>query len=391
MRVVHVVTRTNIGGVSSYLDNLVHGLEQQHRLEERHSIERQHSLDGRIDITLVRGRPSVDEGDYFAHRPLPVTVIDVASLRRRATPFHDVITLIRLVGIFRRIRPDVVHTHMAKAGALGRIAAFIARVPVRVHTFHGHLLQGYFSGTKTRIIVAVERALRSITSHAVVIGERVRGDLVDIGITSHETSSMIPPAVPTPNRVPREAARARLGLPNDAVIVGFIGRLAPIKRPDRVIALARALPDVHFSIVGEGELSDTVRADARGLTNVSFHGWQDDVATVHYAIDVALLTSDNEGMSVSIIEAAAAGLPVVATNVGAIPEIVHHGVNGLLADSDEQLFAAVRRLAADADERRRFGIAGAEMASTTFTLARLAQDHDALYTRLIDGKKIYKR
>ena len=391
MRVVHVVTRTNIGGVSSYLDNLVHGLERQHGLEQHHGLQGQQGHDGKIGITLVRGRPSVDKGDYFAHRPLPVPVIDVASLRRRATPFHDVITLLRLVGIFRQIRPDVVHTHMAKAGALGRIAALIARVPVRVHTFHGHLLHGYFSGTKTRVIVAVERALRLITSHAVVIGERVRRDLVDIGITSHETSSMIPPAVPTPNRVPRATARAQLGLPINVVVVGFIGRLAPIKRPDRVIALARALPDVHFAIVGDGELSDSVRDDARGLTNVSFHGWQDDVAAVHCAIDIALLTSDNEGMSVSLIEAAAAGLPVVATNVGAIPEIVHHGVNGLLADTDEQLVAAVRRLADDADERRRFGIAGAEMASTTFTLARLAQDHDALYTRLIDGKKIYKR
>ncbi len=385
MRVVHVVTRTNIGGVSSYLDNLVQGLQRQPGLQELHS------LDKKIDITLVRGRPSVDEGDYFAYRPLPVPIVDVASLRRRVTPFHDVITLVRLVRIFRRLRPDVVHTHMAKAGALGRIAAVIARVPVRVHTFHGHLLQGYFSGTKTRIIVTVERALRRITSHAVVIGERVRGDLVDIGITSHETSSMIPPAVPTPNRVPREAARARLGLPNDVVIVGFIGRLAPIKRPDRVIALARALPDVHFSIVGEGELSDVVRTDAHGLDNVSFLGWQEDVATVHCAIDVALLTSDNEGMSVSLIEAAAAGLPIVATNVGAIPEIVQHAVNGLLADTEEEIIAAVRRLADDSDERRRFGIAGAEIASSMFTVARLAQSHDALYARLVAGKRNYKR
>ena len=379
MRVVHVVTRTNIGGVSSYLDNLLHGLSGQH------------GPDGRLELTLVRGMPSIDEGDYFAHRELSVPVVDVASLRRRATPFHDIVTLLRLVGIFRQLRPDIVHTHMAKAGALGRIAAFVARVPVRVHTFHGHLLQGYFSGAKTRIIVAVERALRRITSHAVVIGERVRGDLVDIGITSHETSSMIPPAVPDPNRMPREAARVRLGLPAQGVIVGFIGRLAPIKRPDRVVAVARALPDVHFAIVGEGELSDAVRADARGLGNVSFLGWQDDVAAVHSAIDVALLTSDNEGMSVSLIEAAAAGLPVVATNVGAIPEIVHDAVNGLLADTEEQLIAAVRRLADDSDERRRYGAAGAAMAASTFTVARLARSHDALYARLLAETSNYKR
>jgi glycosyltransferase involved in cell wall biosynthesis len=379
MRVVHVVTRTNIGGVSSYLDNLLHGLNGQH------------GPDYRLDLTLVRGLPSVAEGDYFAHRELSVPVVEVASLRRRATPFHDVVTLIRLVGLFRRLRPDIVHTHMAKAGALGRIAAFVARVPVRVHTFHGHLLQGYFSGTKTRIIVTVERALRRITSHAVVIGERVRGDLVDIGITSRDTSSMIPPAVPAPNRVQRAAARVRLGLPENAVIVGFIGRLAPIKRPDRVVAVARTLPDVHFVIVGEGELSDTVRADASGLDNVSFLGWQDDVDAVHCAIDIALLTSDNEGMSVSLIEAASAGLPIVATNVGAIPEIVHDAVNGLLADTDEQLIAAVRRLADDSEERRRFGVAGAAMAASTFAVARLAQSHDALYAQLLAKKSNYRR
>jgi glycosyltransferase involved in cell wall biosynthesis len=373
IRVIHVVTRTNIGGVSSYVENLVRGLA------------------GRADVTLVRGQPGDDEGDYFAHRALPVHVVDVSSLRRRSTPWNDLASLFRLIGIFRRIRPDVVHTHMAKAGALGRVAAFITRVPVRIHTFHGHLLQGYFSGTKTRVIVAVERALRRITSHAVVIGERVRGDLVDIGITSHATSSMIPPAVPVPNRVPRAAARTRLVLPADAVIVGFIGRLAPIKRPDRVIAVARALPDVHFAIVGEGELSDAVRAAARGLDNVSFLGWKDDVAEVLSAIDIALLTSDNEGMSVSLIEAAAAGLPIVATNVGAIPEIVHHTVNGLLADTDEQLVAATRRLANDPDERRRYGAAGAVMASSTFTIDRLASSHDALYARLLAERANYKR
>jgi glycosyltransferase involved in cell wall biosynthesis len=155
--------------------------------------------------------------------------------------------------------------------------------------------------------------------------------------------------------------------------------------------VARALPDVHFAIVGEGELSDAVRAAARGLDNVSFLGWKDDVAEVLAAIDIALLTSDNEGMSVSLIEAAAAGLPIVATNVGAIPEIVHHTVNGLLADTDEQLVAATRRLADDSDERRRYGAAGTAMASSTFTIDRLASSHDALYARLLAERASYKR
>lgn len=373
MRVVHVVTRTNIGGVSSYIDNLATGLGEH------------------VDVTLVRGVPSADEEDYFAGRVTAMPIVDMSSLRRHSLPWHDVISLVRLIALFRRLRPDVVHTHMAKAGALGRIAAFIARVPVRIHTFHGHLLQGYFSGAKTRIIVGVERTLRRITTHSVVIGERVRADLVDIGITTVAASTMIPPAVPAPKVAPRATARQRLGLPPDATIAGFVGRLAPIKRPDRFVALARQLPDVHFAFVGEGELSDEVRSAARGLSNVSFLGWINDVAEVYSAIDIAVLTSDNEGMPVSLIEAAAAGLPIVATNVGAVPEVVHDKINGILADNDTHLTAAVRLLADRPDLRGEYGAAGSAMAATEFTVAGLVGAHVALYSRLVAESSNYKR
>lgn len=368
MRVVHVVTRTNIGGVSNYLDHLLCG------------------LDGRIESTVVRGPASSDEGDYFAQRPIHATLIDVSVLRRRSKPWHDVLAFVHLVRIFRRLRPDVVHTHMAKAGALGRVAALVARVPVRIHTFHGHLLHGYFGGTKTRIIVAVERLLRLITTHSVTNGERVRKDLIAIGVTRQDTSTMIPPAVEPMTLPPRHEARNALGLPTDRVIVGFIARLADIKRPDRVLALAERLPTVHFAIFGEGPLLSSVRAAADGLANVSMHGWFDDLAPVYAAIDIALLTSDNEAISIALIEAASAGLPIVATNVGSIPEIVRHEINGYLGSDVAELARGIESLAGDPRLRNDMGRAGRELANTAFTVPNLASAHLELYRRLVAAR-----
>jgi glycosyltransferase involved in cell wall biosynthesis len=365
MRVVHVVTRTNIGGVANYLDHLLRG------------------LDGRVESSVVRGPASSDEGDYFAHRPICANVIDVDALRRRSTPWHDLIAFVQLMRIMRQLRPDVVHTHMAKAGALGRLAALFARVPVRIHTFHGHLLHGYFGGMKTRIIVAIERVLRLITTHSVTNGERVREDLIAIGVTRRDTSTMIPPAVDPMNLPSRDEARGALGLPTDRVVVGFVARLADIKRPDRVLALAARVPTVHFAIFGEGPLLSSVRAAADDLANVSMHGWFDDLAPVYAAIDIALLTSDNEAISIALIEAASAGLPIVATNVGSIPEIVRHEVNGFLGTDVADLARGIESLAENPRLRNDMGQAGRQLANSTFTVANLASAHLELYRRLV--------
>jgi len=368
IRVVHVVTRTNIGGVSAYLATLLEGSK------------------GQTENFVIRGSSDKDEGDYFEHRDLNASILDVPTMRRGAGVIGDIRSCFRLWRIFRQLSPDVVHTHMSKAGVLGRIAAFFAGVPVRVHTFHGHLLYGYFSKWLTKLVVLIERLLRPLTSHAITNGESVRKDLASAGILRMERSSMIPPAVEegvTPSwRMSREA----LGIPLDVPVVGFVGRLAPVKRPDRVLDLAKRIPDAHFALVGDGPLRGELERVAEGLENVSFHGWALRTLDVMPAFDVLVLPSDNEAIAVVLMEAAIVGVSIVAMNVGSVGEIVHHGETGILATDLASLESGIRLLLADDTKRRAMLEAARSFARRSFTTKRLVQSHIDLYHALMTGR-----
>ena len=371
IRVVHLITRTNIGGPSVIVGSL---------LEE--------SSNPDIEQSLVRGSTSPDEGDYFSLSTLASKIITIPPLGRRVRPWDDLRALVLLVRYLRRTRPDVVHTHMAKAGAIGRLAAFIARVPVRVHTYHGHLLTGYFGPAVTRLIVLVERALRMVTTHFVVVGHQVRRDLIAAKVVDEERSRVINPGIAEFETGSSIRARKSLGLPDEGVIVGFIGRFAPIKRPERFVQVARRLsaePHVHFLMVGDGPLLDEVRHGCAGLSNVHFLPWQRDLAQLLAAVDVVVMCSENEGVPLLLIEAGMAARPVVTTNVGSVSDVVTDGLNGFLVDSDDQdaLTNAVRHLVGDADLRSRFGEAGRSRALRDFTTAIANSAHAEMYRELV--------
>jgi len=211
IHVVHVVTRTNIGGPSVILDGLLA------------------DSSGEVRYTIVRGETDESEGDYFAHLSDDPRFVTVTGLGRSISPLSDVMAFIRLISTLRKLSPDVVHTHMAKAGVVGRLAAWVTRVPVRIHTYHGHLLYGYFSPWRTRLVVLIERVLRLFTTHAIVVGSAVRDDLIRARIVSDAQSTMIPPGIPL---AILDVPADRCGASTDALLVGFIGRLTSIKRPD---------------------------------------------------------------------------------------------------------------------------------------------------------------
>ena len=231
IHVVHIVTRTNIGGPSVILESLLADPSAE------------------VRYTLIRGETDPSEGDYFAASAGDPRFITIAGLGRSISPLSDFRAFRRLVTTLRNLAPDVVHTHMAKAGVVGRLAAWIARVPVRVHTYHGHLLYGYFSPLKTRLVILIERSLKFVTTHVVVVGNAVRTDLIDSGLISEVHSEMIPPGVHQPAT---DVLPDRCGVPNDKVLVGFVSRLVPIKRPDRFVDAAKKLaphhPDVAFAV-----------------------------------------------------------------------------------------------------------------------------------------------
>jgi len=369
IRVVHVLTRTNIGGPSVIVASLL-------------------ADDRNADImqSVVRGVPRPDEGDYFAESPLQAHITTIAELGKRVRPWDDIRACISLIRFFRSTKPDVVHTHMAKAGFIGRLAAWCARVPVRVHTFHGHLLRGYFNPTVTRLIVIAERLLRVITTHTVVVGHAVRRDLIEAHIVAADRSTVINPGINQLEPVDAAVARRALGLPESGVIVMYVGRFAAIKRPDRFVELAHSMvgeAGVHFVMVGDGPLLTDTQAIAG--PNVAFLGWQRDLATLVSAADIVVMCSDNEGVPLFLLEAAMVGRPAVSTDVGSVRDVVEDGVTGLVVDNGDAmaLTNAVQRLVRDTHLRAQLGTTARERARSSFTAHVGVDAHAALYRSLV--------
>jgi glycosyltransferase involved in cell wall biosynthesis len=366
LRVLRVIARMNVGGPALQVSNLAAGLDP-----------------ACIEHRVLVGEVGPGEEDYLRLRAPSVEVKVVAGLGRAPKPLDDVRAWLSLVREMRRFRPDIVHTHTAKAGVLGRTAALVAGVPTMVHTFHGHLLHGYFPPAVTKAIVVVERVLARRTDVLVAVGARVRDELLAAGVGTHSSFEVVPPGVDLPAALDRTDARALLGLPADAPVIAYVCRLTAIKRPDRMVEVARRLavehPDAVVAVVGEGDVIDDVREMARTVPSVRFLGWRSDVENVYAAADLVLLTSDNEGMPVSLIEASACGRPSVATDVGSVREVVIDGETGVLCPPDAVALAtAVAALLDDPAELDRLA-AGARAISDRFTAARLVASYTAIY------------
>lgn len=386
VRLLRVIARLNIGGPA------IQAISMTRLLEDRG-----------YETTLVRGSEAPGEGsmDDLAEA-LRVRPVHVRSLQRNPG-FGDLRALAALIGIVTRQRPAIVHTHAAKAGTLGRLAAVLApgrSSRVIVHTFHGHSLRGYFSSRTQSIYLAIERFLAGRTDRLIAVSEEVRDDLVELGVAPAERFEVIPLGfdlspftVEEQERAQRgRRLRAELGIPEQARLVTLIARLVAIKRVDRFLRIASLLADrddVRFMIVGDGELRDELHASApaRALAGrLTWPGFRRDMPDVCFASDIVALTSENEGTPVSLIEAQAAATPVISTNVGGVASVVRSG--GLLVEpDDEQGFAkAIVRLLDDPEMAKRMAEAGREHVQRTFAQQRLLDDLDGLYRRLLGGR-----
>ena len=357
------------------------------------------------ETVLVRGVEGPQEGtmDHLAV-DLGVVPVRFASLRRELG-IHDLLALAHTIWLLARTRPAILHTHAAKAGAVGRAAALLlgpAAPRVRVHTFHGHVLTDYFGRRRSSLFVTIERLLARRTTRLVAVSDEVREDLLALRIAPADRIVVIPLGLdlerfhlsePEQQRR-RGALRATLGIGPEEIVVCLVARLVAIKRVDRFLRIARRVnqwrPDVRFMIVGDGDLGATLRrsADAVALGDrLLWTGMRLDIPDIYLASDVVALTSDNEGTPVSLIEAQAAARPTVATAVGGVPTVVRHGLTGLtVARDDEAGFArAIADLVADADRREGMGQNGRDEVMRRFGLDRLVHDIDALYRTLLAG------
>ena len=377
IRIVRVIARMNVGGPAWQVSVL------QRRLGAPE-----------FETTLVCGRVSEDEQDFIEVRDADMPHIVVSSFGRSVKVLGDVLTFITLVRLFRRLQPDIVHTHTAKAGVIGRVAALVARVPVRVHTFHGHLLHGYFGPLVTRTVILVEKLLAARTTALVAVGSQVRDELVSAGIGRVGQYSVIAPGVAAPRALSMAEARRELDLAGSARVVLFVGRLTRIKRVDRLLdafkEVVNQLPDALLVIVGDGDLGDTLKAQAAPMGDrVRFEGWKSDLASYYSAANVAVLSSDNEGLPVTLIEASMAGVPCVTTDVGSAGEVVLDGVSGFVVNREAQaIVEALVKLLGDETTRLRMGIDARKIAEERFGEARLADDYQRLYRGLMGRPEI---
>jgi glycosyltransferase involved in cell wall biosynthesis len=352
------------------------------------------------ETRLVVGKESPREGNMLAlAAEKSVACEAMAGLGREIAPLADLRALVGLFRLVRAWRPAIVHTHTAKAGLLGRVAARSAGVPTIVHTYHGHVLRGYFSPAKTALFRGLERGLAATAAALVAVSETVKRDLVALGIAPAEKVRVIPLGLDLAHlagTLPRGALRRAAGFPDEAPLVGMVGRLVPIKDGPTFLRAAAAVAslrdDVHFALVGDGEERPALEALARELglgSRVAFLGWRHDLAAVYGDLDVVVNASRNEGTPVALIEALAAARPVVATRVGGTPDLLGEDARGRLVPpgEPEALARAVVESITGSEAARRRAQAGREHVLARHSAERLVRDVDALYRELRAEKK----
>jgi glycosyltransferase involved in cell wall biosynthesis len=390
VRIARVITRLNVGGPA------IQAIEMSARLEAHGC----HTL-------LIHGRLGPGEGDmrYLVPPEPTFDISEVPALRRELAPATDTAAVARVFHLLRTFRPTIVHTHMAKAGAVGRTAALLynatagRRAPARlVHTYHGHVLDGYFSNPAARAFTAMERILGRRTDALIAVSPRVREDLLERYRIGTAARFHVVPLGFDLRRLAsltaddRSAARAALGLDPDARVATMVGRLTPIKRPELFIEaadrVAAADTRARFLVVGGGELEAALRATvaSRGLSErVRFLGWRRDVAAIYAASDVVAITSRNEGTPVALIESMAAAVPGVSFAVGGVPDVIAAPDLGVLVtDGDVTALAgAIQRLFDDDGRRAEIGARARRSALERFGIDRLVRDLSTLYRQLV--------
>src|SRR5512133_785952 len=355
------------------------------------------------DTTLVAGSLARGEDSMaFVAEGRDVEVVRIDELGREISPLRDLAATLRLARLIRRERPDILHTHTAKAGTVGRVAALLAgrrRPPIVVHTFHGHVLRGYFGPLRSRFFRLLERWLAARTTALIAVSPQVRDDLVDLHVAPPERFAVIRLGIELDERVNgaqdgRLESRRYLGIPPDRFAVGWIGRMTAVKRTDDVLLAFKRLRDdgvdAVLCLVGDGP--DRAQLERRAhelgvMRDTLFLGYQEDVAPFYAAFDALVLPSGNEGTPVSVIEALAAGRPVVATRVGGVPDVVRDGEDGFLveAGATDDLADRLGRLARDPDLRARMGRKGRERVLPRYAVERLVDDVDELYRSLLSA------
>jgi glycosyltransferase involved in cell wall biosynthesis len=388
VKIVRVIARLNVGGPA------IHAILLSARMNAQGT-----------RTVLVCGREGPREGSMeemaAAHGVVPVRI---PELGREIRWWDDLAAFWKLYRLVRKERPGILHTHTAKAGTLGRLAGWLAGVPVIVHTFHGHVFHGYFSPWKTRMFVATERLMARISTAIVTLSPRLKEDLVNLGIAPPEKIRIVPLGLALDRfgelDTRRGNLRRELGLGSETILIGIVGRLVPIKNHRLFLQAARDIVQemqdradrsVRFLVVGDGDLRDRLEDETRAMglaSRVLFLGFRRDLENIYADLDIVVLTSNNEGTPVCLIEAMAGGKPVVATRVGGVADLVEDNVTGMLVPPGdrEALAKALLVLLGDPALRARLGERARSAVYPRFDIRTLVSNLERLYAEL-DSRK----
>lgn len=395
-RVLILINRLNLGGPAFHVATLTKYLSPE------------------FEMLLVAGTKddSEESSDYIV-KNMGLNFVSLPEMHRSLNPFKDYRSYRTLRKMIRDFKPDIVHTHAAKAGALGRLAALHEKVPVIIHTFHGHVFHSYFSPLKTKVFLQIERYLAKKTSGIIAISERQKKDLsLKYRVCNASKVHMIPLGFDLRNfreniDEKRASFRKKYLLDDDEIAIGIIGRLVPVKNHPLFLASAASIlkqtkKKVRFFVIGDGESKELLFREAESLdlnytyfkskpvkADLTFCSWIKDVDVAISGLDIVALSSHNEGTPVSLIEAQAGDKPVISTNVGGIENVVIKNETALLVDSNDYTDYAQQllRLIEDDELRNRLGKNGWEFVREKFHFTRMIKEVAMLYKQLLTKRK----
>jgi glycosyltransferase involved in cell wall biosynthesis len=394
-RVLRIINRLNLGGPTFNAAYLTKFMEPE------------------FETLLVSGmKDAAEESSEFVVKNLDLHPVYMPEMYRELNPFRDYKSYYKLRKIIDEFKPDIVHTHAAKAGAVGRLAAIHSGVPVILHTFHGHVFHSYFGSVKTRMFLEIERYLAKRTTKIIALSELQRDELVkEFRIASKDKFAIVPlgfdlSRFETDKENKRKSFRAKYNISEDEIAIGIVGRLVPIKNHELFLNAIHLVTQstqrkIRVFIIGDGEQRANIEAVATKLglkfdnTNpttpnlLTFTSWIKEIDVSNAGMDIIALTSKNEGTPVSLIEAQASGKPIVSTTVGGIENIVLENVTALLSPKDNvEAFAQnLLKLIEDDDYRLKMAQDGSDFVRQKFSYHRLCTDMSNLYNSLLPIKK----
>jgi glycosyltransferase involved in cell wall biosynthesis len=371
IRILRIIARMNVGGPAVQICNLMNKLDR-----------------GLFEQLLVTGYCGEGEKEYLEGEKVDFQIHRIRELGVSINFLRDLVAILKIIKIIYKFKPDIIHTHTAKAGFMGRIAGIMYPRSIKIiHTFHGHLLYGYFPKWKTKLIISAEVILGYFTDFLIAVGETVKEELISVGVGNQRKFLVINPGIEEIPRLEKKAWVKKFNLPEDKFIIAFVGRLTKIKRIDRlveVIKLAKKeLNTVHFIIAGGGIEEEYLKRQVEDFhLPVTYVGWIKSLNEITCLADAYILTSDNEGTPISLIQAMIAGIPIISTDVGSVSDVVENGVSGILTKANpEELFQAVKIISTNQEKYRFFSTNSRQIGLSKFSLEKFVEKYSELYTK----------